>query len=294
MNAAEFVVDGILFPEGLAWSPDDQTLLVTSVQEGVVYKVLPGEHRKIAFADIGGGANNVALARGAEALVTQNGGLDAYPSISRSFPDVAPWPAIRHATPGLVHIDHGGTITNVLVGGVEAPNDLVVDRDNTVYFTDPGNPFLAKPRNARVMALSTTGELRTVASGFDYCNGIEIEGDGILLVTDHEGLLRVAVDSGEVEWVAKGIANPAPDGVTVDRDGRVYVATSREAVVRVLENGRVVESLTVPGEGSVSNCCFGGPNHDWLFVTDTRHGRVMVFTDMATPGRPAYPWSPLS
>lgn len=286
----EVIADGIFFPEGLAWSQEDQTLLVTSVQAGAVYRVWPLESRKEILGDLGGGANNVALAQDGGALVTQNGGLDAHRSIARSFPDVGEWPAIRPARPGLVHVDPAGRTRYIVETGIDTPNDLVVAPDGTVYFTDPGNPFLDRPRQPQVRALSPEGELRTVAIGFDYCNGIEVEDEGTLLVTDHDGILRIGLDGGR-EWVARGVGDPAPDGVTVDSEGRIYVAAAREAGVRVLEHGRSVELLRVPGEGSTSNCCFGGPDYTWLFATDTRHGTVVVWTSMPVAGRRQHRWA---
>jgi gluconolactonase len=289
---AELVVDGIIFPEGLAWSPSDQTLLVSSVQEGALYKVWPSEHRKARLADIGGGANNVAVTVGGGGLVAQNGGLDAFPATFHSFKDIGPWPKIRPATPGLVHVDVDGSFRYVVDEGVESPNDMVVASDNTVYFTDPGNPFLDRPRHPCIRALSPSGDVRTVATGFDYCNGIEIERDGVLLVTDHSAITRVTFD-GEVQPKFYE-ASTFLDGLTVDVEGRIYVANSRDSGVTVLEGGRPVDVLSAADDGSTSNCCFGGPDLRWLFATDTRRGHVVVFTDLDTPGRSTTPWTPRS
>jgi gluconolactonase len=69
-----------------------------------------------------------------------------------------------------------------------APNDLVVGPDGTVYFTDPW-PIIepAAEPSSRVMAYETDGTLRVVADGFVFCNGIAIDGDGHLVVTEANG-----------------------------------------------------------------------------------------------------------
>jgi gluconolactonase len=286
------VAEGVYFPEGLAWSAATQTLVVTSVQEGTVFEVSPATGTQRRLADLGGGANNAAPAAGGGALVCQNGGLDAYPGIARSFPEVGPWPTIRPARPGLVHVAADGHADYVLTEGLDTPNDIAVGPDGTVYFTDPGNPFLDRPRVPQVRAWFPDGELRTVADGFEYCNGIDVDDDGTLVVTDHGGVLRVGTD-GAKQWLARGVGEPAPDGVTIDSAGNLYVAAARRSGVQVLDrDGVELDFLTVSGGGSTSNCCFGGPDLTWLFATDTRTGRVWCLPGMPTPGRPAHAWQP--
>jgi sugar lactone lactonase YvrE len=76
----------------------------------------------------------------------------------------------------------------------------------------------------------------------------------------------------------------------VDVDGRLYVAASLEAGVRVFEDGKPVEFLPIPGEGVTTNCCFGGLDRRWLFATDARRGTIVVWEGMPAPGRPANLW----
>ena len=281
---------GIYFPEGLAWSDVSQSLFVSGVQQGTVTQVWPEQGRQALVADLAGGANNAAAADDGGVLVTQNGGLDAYPGIARSFPEVQEWPAIRSAEPGLVHVSPDGTWRYVLRDLLDTPNDLVVGVDGTVYLTDPGNPFRGEPRDPRVRAWAPDGSVRTIAGGFEYCNGIDLLPDGALVVTDHGGVLRVDLD-GSTRWLARGLGDPGPDGVAVDQQGNVYVATARGSGVQVLDPaGTEVEFLPLPEPGSVSNCCFGSPGRRWLFATDTRRGQVVCFQDLSVPGRVPSAW----
>ena len=66
---------GLLFPEGPVWCADG-TVVCTSVAEGALYRVWPGESRKERIAEVGGGANAAAPADDGGFLVTQNGGID--------------------------------------------------------------------------------------------------------------------------------------------------------------------------------------------------------------------------
>ena len=53
---AEVVVDGVRFGEGPVWCPDG-TLVVTSVCDGVLWRVFVSSGTKELVADVGGGAN---------------------------------------------------------------------------------------------------------------------------------------------------------------------------------------------------------------------------------------------
>ena len=95
---AEVVVDGIAFGEGPVWCPD-QTLVVTSVAEGALYRVWPESGRAERIADTGGGANGAALASDGGFVVTQNGGFDF--AATGLFEDPPPF---RPAVPGLQRV----------------------------------------------------------------------------------------------------------------------------------------------------------------------------------------------
>jgi sugar lactone lactonase YvrE len=55
------------------------------------------------------------------------------------------------------------------------------------------------------------------------------------------------------------------DGMTVDREGHLYVA-SRAGIQVCDQAGRVV-AILAPPVGAPSSVVFGGPDLDWLYVT---------------------------
>jgi sugar lactone lactonase YvrE/enterochelin esterase-like enzyme len=152
-------------------------------------------------------------------------------------------------------------------------NDLVVRHDGGVYVTDP----FGTPNNSKVWYIPPKGEKRVVDTGLRFANGITLSPDQSLLY----------VDDTRTHWVYSyqikpdgSLANKqryyhlhtpdtaddsGADGMRVDRDGRLYVAT-RMGVQVCDQAGRVNCIIPTPN-GKVSNLGFGGPEFDTLFVT---------------------------
>lgn len=279
----EVVVTGIGFGEGPVWCPDG-TLVCTSVAAGLLWRIRPAAHTKELVADVGGGANGAALASDGGFLVTNNGGVDL--SKTGVFADPPPY---RPATPGLQRVSPTGEVTYLAADGFTAPNDLAVGADGTVWFTDP--PHFPPPPTpeGRVWAYRPDGTVELVADGFVYCNGIAVEPGGTLVVVEARGLMRLLPD-GTREWVVENLGRGAGDGFCLDAAGRFYVASTIEHGIRVIEDGREVDFLAIPGDGVTTNCCFGGPDLRWLFATDAVPGQVVVWEQMPTPGLPLPAW----
>jgi gluconolactonase len=284
LMTAEVVCDGIRFGEGPVWCPDE-TLVVTSVAEGTLYRVWPERNTAECFADTGGGANGAALAADGSVLVTQNGGFDF--AATGLFTDPPPF---RPATPGLQRAQLDGAVAYLAADGFSSPNDLAVAADGTVYFTDP--PHYPPPEEpvGRVMRFTRDGQVTVFASEFWYCNGIAFEPDGTLVVVERTGLQRVHAD-GSRDWVIETLGRGAGDGFCLDVDGRFYVASTIEHGIRVVDpDGSIVDFLSIDGDGLTTNCCFGGPDLRTLFVTDAIPGRVVAFEGMPAPGLPLPAW----
>ena len=140
------------------------------------------------------------------------------------------------------------------------------------------------------MAYEPDGSLRMVADGFVFCNGIVIDGDGNLVVTEANGLMRVFPD-GSKEWIIENLSDQhATDGLAVDLNGVLYLAGSLDHGIRVVDGDREVDFWPIPGEGATTNCCFGGPDGTWMFATDGLPGQVVVWHDLPTPGKALTPW----
>jgi gluconolactonase len=168
-----------------------------------------------------------------------------------------------------------------------SPNDVVVARDGAVWFTDPSYGHLQGFKPEPILGdyvyrhEPSTGRTDVVADDFDKPNGIALSPDeGVLYVTDsganqERGSYHVdrphhikAFDvndgtrlSGERLFA---VVSPGfPDGLKVDRDGRVY-ASSFSGVQVFDPGGQLLGEIRLPG---TVNFCFGGPGRDLLLIT---------------------------
>lgn len=290
VSSPELIASGIAVPEGPTWCPDG-TLVVTAVAEGALYRIWPEERRKEKFAVTRGGPNSTALASDGGFIVTQNGGIDFRTQAAQPGAglDGFAMPEPDFVEPGLQRVKPDGTIERLL-GAMQAPNDLTIALDGTVYFTDPHSfPAPPGPPKARVMAMAPDGEVRQVAGGLIMVNGIALEPDGNLIVTEVNGLMRLS-PTGESEWIIENISDRhATDGIKLDLDGRIYMAASLDRGVRIVEQGKVIEHFPIEGEGFTTNLCFGGHDMRTLFITDGP-GNVWMMRDLPTPGLRLNEW----
>jgi gluconolactonase len=269
------------------WVAADDAIVCTSVSLGTLSRISRGG-TCTQIADTSGGANGAAPCADGGFLVTQNGGLD-FAAIGL-FEDPPP---TRHTRPGLQHVSADGTVGYLTDEALQAPNDLVVASDGTVYLTDPPPWPLPDEARGRVLAFARDAAVTTVADGLYYPNGIGISGDGALVVVEnglmgrpHFGLVRIEPDGGE----AQRFAARTGDGFCLDVDGRIYLAGGIHGVTVLDPDGSIVEVLELEGHGVTTNCCFGGPDLRTLFATEAVPGGLVAWEGMPTPGAPLTAW----
>ncbi|MDH6108188.1 sugar lactone lactonase YvrE [Kitasatospora sp. MAP12-15] len=172
----------------------------------------------------------------------------------------------------------------------------------TAWDTTPGAGALFR--------VDTDGTVTEVLDGLTTPNGPAFSPDGALLYladSHHRVVYRHPVDpvTGELGERSAFLAFDlgAPDGMTVDVDGNLWVALWGCGEVRQFTPDGVLKAvLTVPVP-QVTAPCLGGPGGRRLFVTTAGYGRgddatdgsgeVFAF-DVLTPGASAAAFRPLA
>jgi gluconolactonase len=164
----------------------------------------------------------------------------------------------------------------LLIEGFNSPNDVVVKRDGTIWFTDPSYGWLQgfRPRPLLRDAVwrydPRTGSAIALADSFDKPNGLCFSPDErTLYVADngepHDLKAFDVLDGGRLdrERVIHVSSPEHPDGLKADSAGRLY-ATFAGGVEILGPDGSPIGAIDVPG---AVNFCFGGPERDVLFIT---------------------------
>jgi gluconolactonase len=182
-----------------------------------------------------------------------------------------------------------------------SPNDVIVASDGAIWFTDPSYGYLQGFRPEPVVGDyvyrhdPATGQTSVVADSFDKPNGIALSPDErVLYVTDsganqepgsyypgrpHHIQAFDVIDGRRLAGERLfAVTEPGfPDGLKVDRDGRVY-ASSFSGVQVFAADGELLGEIGVPG---AVNFCFGGPRRNVLLITT---GSAIWAADLAAEG----------
>ncbi|MCA9509793.1 MAG: SMP-30/gluconolactonase/LRE family protein [Myxococcales bacterium] len=288
----EVVATDVPLGEGPVWCEDGR-LVITRLSPGGLQRIDPASGRSEWVARFAGGANSAQRASDGGFVVANNGGIDFTRfadalGIDASLVPYTPGP------PGLQRLHPDGRLETLASEGLQAPNDLVVAADGTIYFTDPPphGGTESEGGEGRLWAYSRDGALRRIADGFDYDNGVALSPDGRLLVVEARGLLWIDPASGERDWLVEQLPGESPgDGFAFDEDGRIYCACPMDHCIRILgPGGEPLDAIDLGPGAYPTNCCFGGEDARTLFTTELAPGRVCAIEGLPTPGLALAPW----
>jgi gluconolactonase len=176
-------------------------------------------------------------------------------------------------------------------------NDLAINAKGDIYYSD-------SPAK-RIWLLPKGGVARVVDEGIDSPNGVLFSPDqSLLYVSDYTGGLswafQIAADGSLAHkqryfyvHMPDAATRSASDGMAVDADGRVYIATGLG--VQVFDQiGKCHAIIPAPNRAALSNVEFAGANFDELYVTNgdkvfKRKTKVKGVLSWRPPVKPAPP-----
>ena len=178
----------------------------------------------------------------------------------------------------------------------KGPNDLVVAKTGTVYFTDP-NGYYGDAPNGTIYRIASDGRTIVFSEAITGPNGIVLSADEKTLYVSH----NVSKSTSKIEkWPlnpdgsAGGMSelatvnNCVADGMAVDREGDLWLTCySFGAAYRISQGGRIVGTITTE-QKALTNCIFGrGANNRTLYLTSSDMERVTGYiykADLSVPG----------
>ena len=289
-DAASLKAEGrVAFTEGPAWHPSGNVYFSDIVNNRIMRRDRTGVIH--VYRTPSGRSNGLLFDSQGRLLACEGGGLESNRRVTRTELD--------------------GTIT-VLADGFNghkfnSPNDLTIDSQGRVYFTDPryrdrsdmqirdssGEPVEG------VYRIDGPGRVRQIiAHEVDRPNGICISPDEkYLYVADNVNdgprgqggnrkLWRFGLQNdGSVDRESRKLmfdwgTDRGPDGMAIDRDGRIYVAAGfnfpnlpretatkyRAGIYVLADSGELLQFIPVPVD-MITNCTFGGKDMKTLFIT---------------------------
>ena len=263
----ELIKEGFNGTEGPVALPDG-SLIFTETTANRVTRIAP-DGSTSAFVEGSNGANGLGF--------TANGDLYAVQVLKARVGIIFPQPRARVLADNFEGAPFG------------RPNDLVVDRQGNVYFTDSGvNPPAAgqpappvpsiAPAKPAVYRISAKGELKRLAADIERPNGIQLSPDEkVLYVANTLGEHLLAYDlapDGTLgprrnfarldgwQKTETGSSSGA-DGLAVDEAGRVYVVTNKGIEV-FSSQGEALGIIALPKKAQ--NLAFAGADKKTLYV----------------------------
>jgi len=226
------------------------------------------------------------------------------------------------ATRRVIRLEREGKIT-ILAGKYESgrfnsPNDLTIDSKGRIYFSDPryGNRSGMELRDRQgrtfegVYRIDAPGKVtRVIGHEVERANGVLVSPrDEFLYVADNNNdtvggarkLWRFRLrDDGTVDAASRRLifdwgSGRGPDGLKLDREGRLYVAAGlnrphppfetadkfKGGIYVLAPDGKLLDFIAIPVD-EVTNCAFGDPDRMTLFVTA---GGTLWHTRVTIPG----------
>ncbi len=242
------IAEGLGFTEGPVWHPDG-SLLFSDIPNSRIHRW--HERELSVYREPSGQSNGLTFDRQMRLLACEHENR----RVSRQ----------RDADVDALATHYDGKRLN-------SPNDIVVRSDGRIFFTDPPYGIEESQRELPyngVFTIDLSGELRLLIADFDRPNGLAFSPDERTLYIDdtnrhHVRAFDVAADGtiSNGRMFAEMREEGRPDGMKIDREGRMYVCAGTVQVFAA--DGEPLGVIDCPQ--SPANCAWG-EDGSTLFVT---------------------------
>ncbi len=251
------VRSGFSLLDGVSWVEAEGVVLVSDVGQNRIQALIPGQD---------GLASVLSPSGGATGMESDSLGLVVAQQGRQRIARLVSGAAIQETE---VASTFSGMPFN-------APNDVAVRSDGSIYFTDPGLGLGGRPRtipfNGVFRVPGGGGPAQAVWQGPENSapNGLAITVDGGRLYLSDTAANNITVfDLSPAGELLNGRTfartGPSPNGLTLDMVGNVYV-TTQTGVEVYSPTGVLWGALPIP-ETPVNDLDFGGQDYRTLFVT---------------------------
>lgn len=301
------VAEDLWFPEGPVWVGDG-SLLVVEIRRKTLTRIFP-DGKKHIVAELGGGPNGAAMGPDGHCYVANNGGFAFRQRedgrwVTSGTPD-----DYRTGRIERVNLDTGKVevLYDKIDGrNIRGPNDLVIDGDGGIWFTDPGKTRHRDwDRGSICYAKIDGSHIEEKVFPIHKPNGIGLSPDGkTLYVAETETARLWAWDlAAPGKLRSPAVASPASphgsrlvyaspvyqrfDSLAMQADGSVCIGTLDRGGITTVKPDGTATFAPVDGDTHITNLCFGGADLRKVYVTQSYAGRL-VELDWPGAGLPLF------
>jgi gluconolactonase len=252
----ELVQEGFKFTEGPVGTADGGLFFSDIMGADKTYRLDSGGKISM-YRSATNGTNGLALMRDGSLIGAEGDGK----KINKAGPNGA-----------------AATVTTGPTGnGLMAPNDLIADANDGIYFTDPGPRPIVPGRKSYVYYLRKGATQPAVLDdSITRPNGLTLTNNGRVLIVDDtvggtvfafdvqaDGSVKNKRAFAQLHDVQAGQESGA-DGMAIDSEDRIYVSTA--SGIQVFDaKGAYLGTIKVPRQPA--NCAFSGPGKRTLYIT---------------------------
>ena len=286
------VTDGLGFPEGPVVLPDG-TVIVCEIKTCCLTKVFPDGSKEV-FVQLSGAPNGAAVGKDGALYICNNG--DGF-----AWGDPGGWTQPVGGNPEY----NGGRIERVDLETGEVtelyreidghallmPNDIVIDRDGGLWFTDHGMRTERSFLHGGLYYGKPDGSFaKEIAYPITTANGVGLSPDEktVYVAETETGRLYSYDITGDGEIEPIDHANPGKavlaqlegfkryDSLGVEENGNIAVAGLTPGCITVISpDGKEVETVEMPDPFS-TNIAFGGPDMKTAYITLSGAGKLIA------------------